>query len=226
MTATIDEDRLSLTFAALANTTRREILARLADGAATVNDLAEPFECSLPAISKHLKVLERAGLVTRESKRANTDRVRSMRHRFGTCRRGRSNTAPSGKTDSTEWTSTSPRFKRNPKVTDAVVIERTFDAPVELIWRMWTDPELFRTWYGPAGATIPVAHMDVRVGGIRHVCMEMQTPNGPMQMWFVGEHREVIENERLVYTESMSDEAGNVVDPVAMGMPGGTSQND
>ncbi|MEV1176673.1 metalloregulator ArsR/SmtB family transcription factor [Nonomuraea sp. NPDC049784] len=59
------EDRLSLTFAALADPTRRAILARLAEGEATVNELAEPFDISLQAISKHLKVLERAGLISR-----------------------------------------------------------------------------------------------------------------------------------------------------------------
>jgi DNA-binding transcriptional ArsR family regulator len=65
MTKTIDEDGLSQTFAALANSTRRAILARLAEGQATVNELAEPFEMTLPAVSKHIKVLERAGLVVR-----------------------------------------------------------------------------------------------------------------------------------------------------------------
>ena len=65
MPASIDEDRLSETFAALANETRRAILARLAAGEATVNELAAPFELTLPAISKHIKVLERAGLVVR-----------------------------------------------------------------------------------------------------------------------------------------------------------------
>lgn len=65
MTMAIDEDRLSETFGALANSTRRAILARLASGDATVNELAEPFELTLPAISKHIKVLERAGLVVR-----------------------------------------------------------------------------------------------------------------------------------------------------------------
>jgi DNA-binding transcriptional ArsR family regulator len=65
MTTAIDEDRLSETFAALANSTRRAILARLAEGEATVNELAEPFKLTLPAISKHIKVLQRAGLVTR-----------------------------------------------------------------------------------------------------------------------------------------------------------------
>ena len=65
MTLVLDEDRLTETFAALANSTRRAILARLARGAANVNELAEPFDMTLPAISKHLKVLERAGLVVR-----------------------------------------------------------------------------------------------------------------------------------------------------------------
>jgi DNA-binding transcriptional ArsR family regulator len=63
-----DDDRLSQIFAALANSTRRAILARLAEGEATVNELAEPFDMSLPAISKHIKVLERAGLITQGQK--------------------------------------------------------------------------------------------------------------------------------------------------------------
>jgi DNA-binding transcriptional ArsR family regulator len=58
-------DRLSMVFSALADPTRRAILARLADGEATVNQLAEPFPISLQAVSKHLKVLELAGLITR-----------------------------------------------------------------------------------------------------------------------------------------------------------------
>lgn len=58
-------DALSMTFAALADPTRRAILARLSSGSATVSELAEPFEMSMPAVSKHLKVLERAGLIGR-----------------------------------------------------------------------------------------------------------------------------------------------------------------
>jgi DNA-binding transcriptional ArsR family regulator len=58
-------DRLSITFSALADPTRRAILARLISGEASVTELAEPFEMSLPAVSKHLKVLEHAGLITR-----------------------------------------------------------------------------------------------------------------------------------------------------------------
>jgi DNA-binding transcriptional ArsR family regulator len=58
-------DHLSVIFGALADPTRRAILARLADGEATVNELAAPFQMTLPAISKHLKVLEKAGLISR-----------------------------------------------------------------------------------------------------------------------------------------------------------------
>jgi len=92
---------------------------------------------------------------------------------------------------------------------DGVVIERTFDAPIDLVWTMWTDPEHFAAWYGPAGATVSVTTMDVRVGGTRHVGMAVDTPDGPMRMWFAGEYLEVVAPERLVYTETMSDEDGN-----------------
>jgi len=70
-------DRLSLIFAALADPTRRGMLTRLAHGDATVTQLAEPFSISLPAISRHLKVLERAGLVSR--RRAAQSRPTSLR---------------------------------------------------------------------------------------------------------------------------------------------------
>lgn len=101
---------------------------------------------------------------------------------------------------------------------DAVVVERIFDAPVELIWQLWTQPELFKTWYGPEGFSIPVAEMDVRVGGKHLFCMERQTPQGSMKMWSTGEYTEVVPNERLSYTDSIADEHGNVVTPAAYGM--------
>ena len=102
---------------------------------------------------------------------------------------------------------------------DAVVIERTFDAAVDLIWQMWTQPEHFKRWYGPQGFTVPVAEMDVRVGGKRLICMA--SPDGSMKMWTTGEYTEIVPNERLVYTDSPADEHGNVVSPSAMGMPDG-----
>jgi uncharacterized protein YndB with AHSA1/START domain len=104
---------------------------------------------------------------------------------------------------------------------DVTILERRFDAPAELIWQLWTDPSHFAAWYGPDGATIQVDTMDVRAGGVRHVAMEMQAPNGTMRMWFVGKYLEVVPHERLVYTEALSDEHGNVLTPDAAGMPPG-----
>jgi uncharacterized protein YndB with AHSA1/START domain len=102
---------------------------------------------------------------------------------------------------------------------DAVVIERTFNAPQALIWQMWTDPEHFKQWYGPQGFTVPVANMELRIGGKRLICMA--SPDGSMKMWTTGEYTEISPIERLVYTESPSDENGNAVSPATMGMPEG-----
>ena len=110
-------------------------------------------------------------------------------------------------------------MSNHPVSEDAVVIERTFDAPVDFIWQMWTQPEHFKSWYGPQGFTVPVANMDMRVGGKRLICMA--SPDGSMKMWTTGEYTEIVPNERLVYTESPADENGNVVSPAAMGMPEG-----
>ena len=102
---------------------------------------------------------------------------------------------------------------------EAVVIERTFEAAADLVWKMWTDPEHFKQWYGPQGFTVPVAEMDLRVGGKRLVCIA--SPDGSMKMWTTGEFVEIVPNRRLVYTESMADENGNLLSPTAMGMPEG-----
>lgn len=102
-----------------------------------------------------------------------------------------------------------------------VKIQRVFDAPIEMIWKMWTDPELFKQWYGPNGMSVPVAEMDVAVGGTRKVSMQMVMPERTMTMWFTGVYKEVTAPTRLVYTESMCDEAGVIIPPSAMGMPEG-----
>jgi len=98
-------------------------------------------------------------------------------------------------------------------------IERRFNASIEDVWEMWTSAEKFAQWYGPNGMTVPVAEMDVQIGGRRRICMEMAARN--MTMWFVGEYKEVDRPNRLVYTESMSDADGNIIPPSAMGMPEG-----
>ena len=102
-----------------------------------------------------------------------------------------------------------------------VQVEREFDAPIETIWNMWTDADLFKQWYGPMGMSVPIAEMDVTVGGTRKVCMEMKSPERTMSMWFIGVYKEINQPSRLVYTESMCDADGNIIPPQAMGMPEG-----
>ena len=101
---------------------------------------------------------------------------------------------------------------------ESAVLERVFDAPIDLVWKMWTDPASFKAWYGPSGVTVPVAELDVWPGGRRRVCMAV----GPREMWFMGEHLEVTEPTRLVYTETMTDEHGNPISPESLGMPAKT----
>jgi uncharacterized protein YndB with AHSA1/START domain len=107
-------------------------------------------------------------------------------------------------TEGTDATATTPVTA----AADQVVIERTFEASLDLVWRMWTEGGEFASWYGPAGASIPVAEIDAHVGGRRRVCMEITTPDGPMRMWFGGEHLRVDAPTLLSYTEQITDEHG------------------
>ena len=104
---------------------------------------------------------------------------------------------------------------------DSVIIERTFPAAPQAIWRLWTVPEHFAAWYGPDGSTISGATMDLRVGGTRRLCMEAMTPDGSRRMWFTGTYLEIVENQLLVYTEAMADEHGHVLTAEQLGMPAG-----
>jgi len=91
-------------------------------------------------------------------------------------------------------------------VRQEVNITRIFDAPRELVFKMWTDPELLKTWWGPKGFTNPVCNFDVRAGGNIHVVM--QGPDGtryPMG----GYYHEIIEPERIVFTSLKEDDEGN-----------------
>lgn len=99
---------------------------------------------------------------------------------------------------------------------NTVVIERLFNAPVDLIWQLWTDAEQFPNWYGPTGFTVTVVEMDVRVGGRR--LLYMMPPNKQMKIWTTGEYKEIVPTTRLVYTDCPADEAGNVQSLAAMGM--------
>ena len=98
---------------------------------------------------------------------------------------------------------------------EATVIERFIDAPIGQVWSMWADPAQFASWYGPSGAIIATARLDVRPGGERVVAMTMQTPGGARTMWFGGVHLEIEEPRLLVCSESITDgDHGEAQSPV------------
>ncbi len=98
-----------------------------------------------------------------------------------------------------------------------LVITRVFDAPHELVWKAWTDPESVMRWWGPKNFTSPVSKIDLRVGGAYLNCM--RSPEGK-DFWSTGVYREIVPFKRLVLTDSFADEKGNVVPASHYGMEG------
>ena len=98
-------------------------------------------------------------------------------------------------------------MKANQNSTELTIV-RIFNAPRELVWRAWTQPEHLMHWWGPKGFTSPVSKIDLRVGGVYLNCM--RSPEGS-DFWSTGVFREVVMQERLVMTDSFADEKGNVV---------------
>ena len=200
-------DKLSMTFAALADPTRRAVLARLALGEASVAELARPFKMTVRAVSKHVSVLEKAGLVARAGTRSG-GRAGSAWHRFARWTTGWSATAACGKAASTTSRRCSTRSSEGRSMTlandraDAWAAEftltRVLKAPRALVYRIWTDPKYVALWWGIAGATNPVCELDVRPGGRWRI--DMRTASGTVYR-NSGVYLEVIENRRLVSTD-------------------------
>jgi uncharacterized protein YndB with AHSA1/START domain len=85
------------------------------------------------------------------------------------------------------------------------VIERTFNAPRERVWKAWTDAEQLKQWWGPKGFLPRYAKVDLRPGGTFHYCLRS---GGGQEMWGKFTYREIVAPERLVFVSSFSDEAG------------------
>ena len=93
------------------------------------------------------------------------------------------------------------------KTKQEFVISRTFDAPRELVWKAFTEPERMKQWWGPKGFTVKVSRMDLRPGGTYHYCLI--APDGK-EMWGRMVYREIVPPERLVFINSFSDEKGGI----------------
>jgi len=98
-----------------------------------------------------------------------------------------------------------------------MVITRLFDASRELLWKAWTDPECFKSWWGPKDFTSPYSNIDLRVGGKYLNCM--RGPDGK-EYWTTGVYREIVPMEKIVCTDSFADPNGNIVPASYYGMAG------
>jgi uncharacterized protein YndB with AHSA1/START domain len=96
-----------------------------------------------------------------------------------------------------------------------MVVTRVFNAPRELVWKAWTDPEYVMQWWGPKGFTAPFCEMDFRVGGKFLFCM--RAPDG-QEFWNGGEYHEIVLHEKIVSSMYFSDSKGNRVEPAQYGI--------
>jgi uncharacterized protein YndB with AHSA1/START domain len=100
-----------------------------------------------------------------------------------------------------------------------LVIKRILSAPVELVWKAWTDPEHVMRWWGPKYYTSPSAKIDLRVGGKFVFCMRAPQEQGGQDMYTAGVYQSIVPLKRLEFTQGLSDKDGNRIDPALVGMP-------
>lgn len=98
-----------------------------------------------------------------------------------------------------------------------VSIKRTFNLPLNVVWKSWTEPESFKKWWGPKEYTCPDCSIDFRVGG--KYLASMQAEDGK-KFWSTGMFKEIVQNKKIVYTDSFSDSKGNVIHASELDMPG------
>jgi uncharacterized protein YndB with AHSA1/START domain len=102
-----------------------------------------------------------------------------------------------------------------------VVVTRVFDAPVEQVWKAWSDSAQVMRWWGPSGFTSPLARMDFRVGGNSLVCMRAPKEYGGQDMYNTWSYQKIDPLERIEFILNFSDKEGNKLDPAKMGLPPG-----
>jgi len=203
-------DPLDITFSALADATRRAILARLALGEASVNELAAPFRLSQPTVSKHLKVLERAGLISQE--RSAQRRPRRL--------------VAKPLEDATDWLNgyRNPGTLKLATPTDReITFRRVFAAPRRLVFDAFTQPDLLRQWFfGVPGGSLAVCEAALKAGDpFRYV---WRSPEG-FEMGMSGQCLEFVKPAKIVATEKFDQPwyPGDAVGTITFDEQGGVT---
>jgi uncharacterized protein YndB with AHSA1/START domain len=100
-----------------------------------------------------------------------------------------------------------------------LVVRRIIDAPLESVWKAWTDPAQVRRWWGPKHFTSPSCAIDLRVGGKYVFCMRAPEEMGGQDSFTAGTYTRIIPMQRLEFTQGLADKDGNPIDPAQAGMP-------
>ena len=107
------------------------------------------------------------------------------------------------------------------QATKDLSVTRTFDAPVERVWKQWSESENVMRWWGPKGFTSPLAKIDFREGGVSLVCMRAPKEFGGFDMYNTWSYRKIVPHERIEFVLNFSDKDGNKLDPAKIGLPPG-----
>lgn len=100
-----------------------------------------------------------------------------------------------------------------------LVIRRIVDAPVEMVWKAWTEPDQVMRWWGPEYWTSPSCKIDLREGGKLIFCMQAPPEQGGQRQYTSGAYKKIVPMKYLEFTQGLSDEEGNPVPPESLGMP-------
>jgi len=102
-----------------------------------------------------------------------------------------------------------------------VFVTRVFDAPVERVWKAWSDPKDVMQWWGPTDFTCPLAEMDFREGGVSLVCMRAPEEYGGQDLYNTWTYKKIVPMQRFEYLLNFTDKDGKSFDPAEMGFPAG-----
>jgi uncharacterized protein YndB with AHSA1/START domain len=102
---------------------------------------------------------------------------------------------------------------------EELVITRIIDAPLEMVWKAWTIPEHVMRWWGPKDYTSPTCKIDLREGGRYIFCMRAPKYQGGQDSYTAGIYTKIVPMQRLEFTQGLSDQDGNPIDPAQVGMP-------
>ena len=105
--------------------------------------------------------------------------------------------------------------------THNVVVTRVFDAPVERVWKAWSDPGYVMQWWGPTGFTCPLAKMDFREGGTSLVCMRAPEEYGGQDLYNTWTYRKIDPHQLIEFVQHFTDKDGAKLDPAQIGIPTG-----